>query len=178
MIDSRIAIVIGGSEGVLTDIDLARVLVAAVGAHAAVFVVNDMIAAFPAQVDHAVTFHDAKLHAWLQQRAASGYAPPGQIWTVRRHPLATRCTLDWGGSSGLLAVKAAREEGFARIILCGVPMTVEDGHFVRRKPWKICHAFRRAWELHKRELAPFVRSCSGWTAQTFGRPSVSWLQAA
>jgi len=184
---SPVALIIGGAEGAFGEFYAASILCGEVAPLASdVFAVNDMIAAFPHIIDHAVTLHPGKLIAWLRERhkaweergqgACANFTPPLRSWCHRegvRH--FTDWSPDWGGSSGLFAVKVARELGYRRVILCGVPMTVEGGHFRRRQRWAACHGFRPAWERHAGELRPYLRSMSGWTRELFGAPGPGWL---
>jgi hypothetical protein len=175
---SEIALVVGGSAAVRGELEDARALMRSLALRATILAVNDMIALLDS-VDHAVTLHPLKLDVWLARRAAAGFAPAAQVWCDRRHRLVTRISSDWKGSSGLLATKIARcELGFAKILLAGVPMRADAGHVVRGRRWDACAAFLRYWHVHKAELAPFVRSMSGWTAETFGAPDAAWLRAA
>jgi hypothetical protein len=178
---SEIALIVGGSADVRGEFDQACALFRALArdrtVRVTVFGVNDMIAVLDG-IDHAVTLHPLKLDVWLAGRAAAGLAPPAEVWSDRRHRLVTRVSTDWKGSSGLLATKIARELGFAKIVLAGVPMRALDGHFLRRRRWDACSAFLRGWLAHRGELAPFVRSLSGWTAEQFGAPDAAWLRAA
>jgi hypothetical protein len=113
---------------------------------------------------------------WLGGRKQAGFAEPTRTWCHRPYKNITNDTRDWGGSSGLLMVKIARELHFKHIILCGIPMTVEAGHIVRKVQWNAAHGFRRGWMRHLHELKPFVRSYAGWTFELFGRPDREWLQ--
>lgn len=141
------------------------------------FLVNDQIEADGSTSAHGVTLHPAKLPGWLARRAAAGHPPLAEVWCWQLATLAgvTRAIGDWGGSSSLLAVRAALAAGHTRVILCGVPMLAEGGHFVRRRSWPHAVGFRRGWIAHRTELAPHVRSLSGWTRDTFGAPSAEWL---
>jgi hypothetical protein len=166
--ETRVALVIGGAENAMEDFGRAKSLCEDVGY--AVFATNDMIERFADPVDYAVTLHPDKLNNWLTARDKAGYEAPKQIWLHRAHKglPAYPTTKDWGGSVGLFAVKLARERGFTRIILCGVPMTAEGKHFLRHKNWDAVWGFRKAWDAHRNEIAPYVRSFSGWTAQLLG----------
>jgi hypothetical protein len=83
---------------------------------------------------------------------------------------------DWGGSVGMFGYQVARFHGHEHVILCGVPMTT-DNHFVRKVRWSAQPAFARAWENHKKEMAPYVRSMSGgWTEELFGVPTQDWIK--
>jgi hypothetical protein len=135
---------------------------------------NDQIAEYAGHIDHAVTLHPDKLAMWIIQRKNKGYEAPGIIWAHRPHTGVERWSRDWAGSTGLLAIKIARELGFTHVILCGVHMTVEGNHFLRQAPWKAAYGFRRGWTAHMRELRDYVRSFGGWTKELFGEPTAEW----
>jgi hypothetical protein len=150
----------------------------------AVFAVKAMIAHWPDRIDYAVTLHPEMLADFLRRRCDAGLPMAMQTWAHSRRgprgkPWSTvdRTTEDWAGSSGLLAVKIAREEGFDKIVLAGIPMEAAAGHVDRRKNWIAAHAFRRSWERRRDLLAPYVRSMSGWTKELFGPPTPEWLAA-
>jgi hypothetical protein len=173
---NQVAVVIGGAENVFDEWRQAKELCEEALVDPVTFVTNDSIPLFPDHIDHAVTLHPDKYEReWRDARTARGLDPPGIVWAHRRHKVANRDTPDWGGSSGLFAIKVALEIGFDKIILCGVPMTLEAGHVVRKAPWRACDQFRRAWGRHQRELTNHIRSFSGWTRTTFGPPSVGFL---
>ena len=189
-----VALILGGSAHVFDEFNRARDLCRSYGQSWNNFCCNDMIAAYPDLIHNAVTLHPEKLNSWLAERERAGYPPVTKIWAhrpaqaarrisivqaaARVHPASepiTDNTADWGASVGGLGTKIAREEGYRKVILCGVPMTVEDGHFRRQQRWNAAHGFRRGWQRHIRELAPFVRSMSGWTLEQFGEPNGEWL---
>lgn len=140
-----------------------------------VFVGNDMIAAFGGPVDHALTLHPDKLRLWTSQRLSNGFPPPSHIWAHRPFSGVSDFTRDWAGSTGLFAVKVARELGFVHVLLCGVHMNPDSGHFVRKVRWDHCGHFIRAWEMRKASLSPYVRSYGGWTREQYGAPTKEWL---
>lgn len=84
--------------------------------------------------------------------------------------------LTWRGSVSLYAVEIARNYfGHTKLVLCGCPMTIEGGHFQRKKPWGTAIRFRKGWDGPKEELRSCLRSVSGWTQVEFGLPSKQWL---
>ena len=170
---TRVALVVGGSERVKEELAEAEALCA--GCDVTRFVINDMIPQAEGPCI-AVSLHPTKLADWLKRREANGHPAPSQVWAHRSGPNVTNHVEDWAGSSGLFACKIARQLGFERIILCGVPMEPSAKHVVRGQPWPAGVTFRRGWERHKEEIKPFVRSMSGWTAEQFGRPSVETLR--
>ena len=182
MID--VAVVIGGSADVLREFDQAAQLCFRAGVSFETFVVNDMIAEFP-QCDHAVTLHPYKLQKkddWLGKRKVNGLPMPREVWCHRTDadaPAVTRTfkQVDPGKtSSGYFAAHIALHCGHDRVILCGVPMTMEGGHFKRRAPWDAMRHFRKVWVDHRAEFMPKTRSMSGWTMDLFGYPDVGFLR--
>lgn len=176
--DKNVALVVGGGGNVFAEYEIACAMCNAAGLSSTNFVANDMIELFPDIIDNAITLHPDKLRHWIPARSKSGFPALTEIWAHRDFENVTRHTRDYGGSSGLFGVKVARESGFTKIILCGVPMTVEADHVKRKEPWNAAHGFRRAWGRQRADLAPFVRSMSGWTAELFGAPAPEWLASA
>jgi hypothetical protein len=177
---NKLAIIVGGAECVWHDLDHAGVLLGV--RPRTVIVCNDMIAEYP-YACIAVTLHTPKLQpskrhgkGWLAERAEHSYPAPTQVWANRldRHLGVTNVTEDWGGSAGLFGVAVALRLGCDRVLLCGVPMRAEAGHFVRKTPWDQCKSYVKHWE-RRVGLKPVVRSMGGWTAEQFGGPTEEWL---
>jgi hypothetical protein len=167
-----IAIVVGGAECLLDDVTTAEQLIGQ--RTRTVFATNDMIADL-AEYDVAATLHPDKLPMWLARRALKGWAPPAVIWAHRKgNALVTHTTPDWCGSSSLFAVKIALQTGHDRVIVCGAPLTVTK-HYLRQTVWTAAIGFRRGWTAHLGDIRERVRSCSGWTAELLGRPTMEWL---
>jgi hypothetical protein len=178
---SFVAVIVGGARTVWDEIGQTKLLSEAAGARLAYFVINDMIPLFEGPCI-AVTLHAQKLRdheqtpGWLDERERNGFPKPDQVWTHVKHRNATHFTEDWRGSSGLFAIKVARQLGFERIVLCGVPMRPEAGHIVRgATPWNACEQFMGGWKQQAKEIAPYVRSWFGWTAEQFGKPDRAFL---
>lgn len=144
------------------------------------FLVNDQIASFPGAGHHGVTLHPFKLGRWLREREERGFPDLAEVWCWKNVTPGVTASIspEWNGSSSLLAVRAAVLSGHTRVVLCGVPMDPAAGHFVRRRQWPEGRGFRRGWLQHREEIAPFVRSCSGWTRDMFGAPTAEWLDHA
>lgn len=183
---SRSALVVGGAACVWDDLSIAL----REYRPALVFVVNDIGTVYSDRIDFWCTLHPEKMLAWQELRRQNGlnddyttYAheqvqpglthggdPRVDKWTNYAYPGMTG-----SGSSGLLAVKAAQEEGCDRIVLCGIPLTTEGRHFFDHRPWHEREQFVDAWERAAPYLRPSVRSLSGWTRWLLGPPSPTWF---
>jgi hypothetical protein len=77
--------------------------------------------------------------------------------------------LEARGSSALLGVSWALQEGYEKIVLVGCPLegTNKTGHFYSR--------FHKGWEVHKDKVVGKVKSMSGWTKEFLGFPTGEWL---
>lgn len=165
------ALVLGGAGSVWDDIETALDL----GEYDMVVACNDIGAHWPGRLDHWVSLHPDRLPGWEAWRIKRGL-PFGYVtWGHRPHSAVKRSTPDWGGSSGLLAAKVALEQGATRVVLAGVTMSGQAGHFVRKAPWQAASGFQKAWTRNRDALAN-VRSVSGWTRELLGAPSAEWLE--
>lgn len=170
-----VALILGGGQHVYNETDLAVRICATADKTPTIFGCNDQIELYPGAMAHAVTLHPDKMLGWVTRRYKRGLPPLDRMWAHRPFAGFTNHSRDWQGSVGLFAVKIARELGFTHIILCGIPMTVEDKHLVRGVDWKAAYGFRRAWPARVSSLKPYVRSMSGWTREQFGLPTQQWL---
>lgn len=141
--------------------------------------------------DHFVwaTLHPEFMPRYRAERASRGlhsrYEIVGPLAEeVGRHaqcPVDRRVSYRWpkmtsSGSSGLFAVKVALDDGHDRVVLAGVPMSTEAGHFVRRTPWLQRDSFVHGWNSALQHIHGKVRSVSGgWTEQLLGAPTKEWL---
>ncbi|MGB3833799.1 MAG: hypothetical protein WA975_18260 [Mesorhizobium sp.] len=188
-----VALVLGSADGVWQEIAAAQALTR----FDAVVAVNDMVMFWPGPLDCAVTLHPEKMRDWLDGRAARRGAPPKRLachaeWKAWFKELGIPETLPLpfdvvasfaftgqsdSGSSGLFAVKVALQElGFAKAVLCGIPMSIEGAHFrTPDRPWPSAIRHRAGWEQALPHLQGRVRSMSGWTATLLGTPDAEWL---
>lgn len=177
-IPPEVALIFGGSEKVYEEYAAALALCQSAGVPTKSFVTNSALEVFPGEIDYGVTLHPEKLGGWLSKRMAAGLPAPKVVWGHRPATNVQKHTRDWGGSVSMFAVKVARQEAFVKIILCGCPMTVEDGHFLRHERWNAATAFQRGWRERGDKLGrPCIRSMSGWTLQQFGAPTDEWLKS-
>lgn len=130
------------------------------------------------KLDAWATEHPEHLAMWRSERkgrAAARYFVPGGLALC---PWAERAADRWNGSSGLYAAQVALFElGATAIILCGVPMDSEAGHFVNPGAWAGTSDYRLGFEAALRECGGRVRSMGGWTSELFGTPSAAWIGA-
>lgn len=175
-----VALCVGGSVSAISEYETAKSMCVAYGKSYETFACNDTIPLLPDHLDNAVTLHPDKFNnapqGWRARRIAAGLNDAPRRWAHRDYVGFTDSCKDWQGSSGLIMVKIARELRHTHIILCGVPMTVEDGHITRGARWQAAHGFRRGWLARIPRLKPFVRSMSGWTQEQFGFPTGEWLK--
>jgi hypothetical protein len=171
-----VAIVLGGSRDVWSELSAALALTD--GLDRIIVAANHAGRVFDGDIDGWVTLHPQMLPAWREERAKSGrntdfrafvHAPVVGVDDVEIAPL------EWSGSSGLFAAQVAvRSMGAAGVILCGVPMDADAGHFTFTGDWSAVSRYRPAFEAAKEAGLP-VRSMSGWTAGLFGSPDRDWI---
>jgi hypothetical protein len=75
------------------------------------------------------------------------------------------------GGSALLAVLAAKELGFEKVVLCGCPMIGTSTSFINYDYAK----FQDGWDARFDEIKDVARSMSGWTKEKLGAPTKEWL---
>lgn len=133
--------------------------------------VNDVGARWPGKLTFWASLHPRKFKQWERDRELAGH-PSGYAKYANTcgRPLVDYVVADWGGSSGLFAVKIALDLGFDRVVLAGIPMEAADGHFFDKAKWAECEKYKKGWLKHQKAIAPYVRSCSGWTKALLGGP--------
>lgn len=184
------ALIIGRAGCVWNDIKGALGLFGQVGyAESAydVIAINGVGCDLPFRIDHWVSFHAELFPMWMQNRRDNGYPfayPDGyQLWTSARGRHMTEWEKHYkirmvdcnGGSSGMVAVLVALEIGAPKIVLAGVPLENEYGHYDKPGWWDEAHLHRVAWEKLAPEVKARIRSLSGWTKEFFGSPKKEWL---
>lgn len=179
----KTALIVGSARGVWEEVEAARKLFTP----DYVIAVNHAMIDYPDAYDFGASYHSEQFRYWMQRRAAKGFGPPAAIFTCerRRMPkgldqeLDIRIVPNWAGSSGLIAVTAATLELQCRaIVLCGVHLSKESGHYHdpgQPKEWRDALVYRRSWIARKAELRDIVRSMGGWTRAEFGEPTAEWF---
>jgi len=162
------AIVLGSADTIQSDLDS----IGNMREGATIFAVNHTGFKFKTRIDYWVTLHPECWHEWPQKRKAMGgnmdFISIGYNAQNKTPNGMDKGSSDWGGMSGLLAVKCAFEEGFEEVILCGVPMT-ETPYFWGKDLHYNILAYRKGWEKHLDKLKGRVYSQSGWTAGLLGK---------
>ena len=132
---------------------------------------NDIGMKWPGQLAYWVSLHPKKFKHWEDHRLRNGH-PPGYVKYGNKYgrPTVDWVDVDWGGSSGLFAVKIGLTLKYDYIVLAGIPMEQKEGHYFDKKEWTECDRYRAAWERHLKQIKPYVRSCSGWTQRLLGGP--------
>ena len=140
--------------------------------------VNDVGAQWPGSLIFWASLHPRKLKKWEKLRKNKGH-PDGYEKYGNKYgrPMVDHIVEDWGGSSGLFAVKIALLLGYEQIVLAGIPMEAAEGHYFNNKDWKQCDQYRAGWGRHETEIKPYVRSCSGWTMRLLGAPDIQCANA-
>lgn len=155
-----------------------------------VLVTGPIAVDYPDDIDCWVWFHTDLFAHFAQKRAAKGYSPAKSYWGIRYNGGRSKARvgtganvqfIDWneGGSSGLAAIIIAmRKYGAERVMLAGVPMTIDGGQYDTSKPWGEAEKHRHAWTKNISLLQGRVRSFSGWTLQLLDgvAPTAEWLQ--
>lgn len=127
------------------------------------------------------TLHPQKAGPWpgmeeaMRRRLLNGFNQP-ETWGHKPNKGIDKSTSDWGGSSGLFAVKALMEEGYTHIVAAGMPMESIHAHYYEeKKPWQHAERYHKGWLKHKQDIAHCFRSMRGWTRATFGEPTKEWF---
>lgn len=173
------ALVIGAAAGVWEEIEAAKAL----AQFDIIVAVKRIGIEYPGEIDHWVSFHPEMFTGedWLNKRRAKGFPYAKNYWAsiykggirlnISFPPLQyVKCS---GGASGLIGVRVARRFA-SKVVLAGIPMVAERGHFNKQGPWKEADTHRDAW-VKAIELQDHVKSMSGWTAELLGTPTKEWL---
>lgn len=165
------AVILGGARCLWEDL-------AALGKwrqDAATFAVNMAGLHYEERIDHWVTLHPEKFCKDVMPKRLPPLNQDYTVWShARKHKNVQKTIPDWGGSSGLLAVKVSLTLEFDKIVLAGVPMDPQP-HFDRPGEWLDYVSYRRNWIKFKPAMQDRVRSMSGWTKELLGGPDDVWL---
>lgn len=164
----KYALVIGGAECLWDDLTTLPEPAFVVGC-------NEAARDYPGKLDWWATLHPEKLPDWMAGRKAQDYRT-ASFKDPNKGPKIDLTLFNWGGSSGLFAFQVARHFGWERVIFAGVPLD-ERPHYHgagNAGKWPDCRHYRKHWQNNMHLIAPYARSCSGWTRDMLGGPE-EWI---
>lgn len=194
----RRALVVGCAESIWDDVQAAFNLCD----YHAIYCVKLAGVYWPGKFECFVGLHPEYMDVYEKQRHDLGYpngyeivAPlPEEVGVHgKKGNITRRISYRWKGmtssaSSGIYGAKVALEDGCDRVVLAGIPMTPEAGHFmpttknvhnqVRGKVWAQHSAFVSGFNYAIPFLKGRVRSMSGETMKILGTPNAEWLNAS
>lgn len=168
-----IALILGGAPSWEQEAHAAAALI---GRRHLVVAANLAGVHWPGKLDGWATEHPERIAQWRSDR--KGPPAPRYFVPAGAHalPWAEKAADRWNGSSGLYAAQVAlMEMGATALILCGVPMDSEAGHFVTPGAWAGTADYRLGFEAALRECGGRIRSMGGWTSRLFGPPTAEWV---
>lgn len=165
--------VLGGAPSAWDDLAVAkRLLKGNVG----VVACNDAAVLYKGHLHGFATLHPERLGKWREQRAGND---DFRSFVPGRHGNSMDAELieqRWHGSSGLYAAQVAFEAFQASgVILCGVPMSPEQGHISYPTYWTGGTSYRRGFVAALPVIGARLRSMGGWTRDVFGGPTPEWI---
>lgn len=193
----KTALVIGCASGVWQEVRAAKAL----AVYDAIYCVKQMGIHYSKPFDVWITLHPEVMDDYERQRNVFDFPNGYQIVAPPKSELghdhkdkgniARRVSYLWNennnasASSGIYGAKVALEDGFERIVLAGIPMTPEAGHFLpdsrtvsgvrRGSTWQGQSAFTEGYRMAVPFLRGKVRSMSGLTRDNLGHPTEEWL---
>lgn len=138
------------------------------------------------KLDAWVTLHPDRAANDIQERKRYGYPDAERVYshnTTHKHSGITHRSeykfkeQNISGSSGLFAVKVALELGFTHLVLCGMPLSRDQGKLGVGPRWNDPRRFQMGFLEALPTIKEHVRSMSGWTAEQLGKPTAEWLRS-
>jgi hypothetical protein len=174
----RRCLVLGSASCLWLDVDAAL----SVGEYDAVIAVKRTGIVWPGPLYSWVSLHPDWMVDYAAQRAERGHPPAREIVAHEMRPGIDRvANHKWpeqttrSGASGMFGVKVAIEDGFDRIVICGMPMSQQIGRIDGRRTWHSARTYQPAVLQAVHHMKDKVRSVSGWTMELLGYPSAEWL---
>lgn len=181
----KTALVVGCSAVVWNEVRAARELCD----FASVYCVKAAGIHWPAKFKTWVTLHPEFMDQYEKERHALGLPNGYEIVAPltsevgmhgKKGNIHRRVSYRWPGmtssaSSGIYAAKVALDDGYDRVVLAGVPMQKDGGHFTRGKPWLLVDCFTPGLLKAVPFMAGKVKSMSGRTMELLGNPTAGWL---
>jgi hypothetical protein len=195
---SKVALVVGCSSNVWADAKRAQTL----WQFDAIYCVKQIGIYWPGPFDVWATLHPEKMDEYEAARAAKGFpagyeivAPLETMEELGTHTKAGRISrrvsyrypgMNSSASSGLYGAKVALDDGF-RVVLAGIPMQMNVGHFLPNTKnvhglarsateWKERDSFENGFLLSIPHMRDRTKSMSGITRDVFGEPTLEWLR--
>jgi hypothetical protein len=191
------ALVIGCASEVWRDVIAAQRL----ARYDAIYCVKQMGIHYPHAFNVWVTLHPEVMDEYETQRHQKGFPngyqivapPPNELGMhgakgniTRRASYVLADDLSASAGSGLYGAKVALEDGFDKVVLAGIPMTADSGHFlpksrnvygqVRGDIWRDVNSFLVGMEIALPRMQGKVKSMSGYTMKVLGAPSAEWIR--
>lgn len=191
----KTALVIGCAANVWNDVARAKQLTT----FDAIYCVKLAGVHYPGAFQTWITLHPEYMDDYEAQRHQLGYPNGYEIVAPlvsevgmhgKKGHIARRVTYRWPGmtssaSSGIYGAKIALDDGYERVVLAGVPMDQDAGHFLpeakrtngklRGSVWSEHGSFMPGFEKSVRFLQGKVKSMSGHTQKVLGAPSAEWF---
>lgn len=191
------ALVIGCAANVWEDIEAAKRLTT----YDAIYCVKQIGVHYPDAFNVWATLHTEAMDGYEVERHASGLPngyqivapPPNELGSHgAKGKITRRVSYLWPGStssasasSGIYGAKVALDDGFDRVVLAGIPMSPEHGHFLpegkmvsgqrRGVVWTGHSAFVLGFSEAVPHLIGKVKSMSGYTQKVLGAPNSNWI---
>lgn len=193
----RSALIVGCAANVWDDVKAAKALTT----YDAVYCVKQIGIQYPDKFDVWATLHPETIDDCEVQRHKLGLPNGYQIVAPlpselgmhgKKGNVARRVSYHWPGmgssaGSGIYGAKVALDDGFDKVVLAGIPMSPEAGHFMpgtknvagqmRGKVWTGHSAFVVGFNYSIPHLMGKVRSMSGHTQKVLGAPTLEWFRA-
>lgn len=173
---------LGSATTLWSDIDAALEL----GEFDGVVAANEAGVVWAGELTSWVSLHPDEMPARIARREAKGYSKCNEICSHFTKDTKAAITMQieymlpqqkTSGSSGLFAVKRCLDLGATHIVCCGIPLERELGRLDGKERWPSASIFQRAWKNVLPQIAPKVRSNSGWTRNLLGAPTAEWFNS-
>ncbi|WP_290497641.1 hypothetical protein [Hyphomonas sp. UBA4494] len=175
----RRCLVLGSAACLWADIEAAL----SVGEYDAVIAAKQAGIVWPGELYGWVSLHPDWMMDYRKQRRDHGYPEPCEVVANQMMPGIDRAIeYKWpgqtrSGASGGVAIKYAIDEGFERIVACGIPMSAEIGRIDGRPRWTSASTYQGPFRAALPFMKDKVRSVSGWTRKELGAPTPEWLNS-
>lgn len=174
----RSCLVLGSANCLWDDVNAALDL----GKFDAVIAAKQAGIVWPGELYAWISLHPDWMPGYIKERAEKGYPPAREVVANKlMRGIDREFDYLWPGcnrstASGGTAVKYALEEGFERVVMCGIPMSREHGRIDGRETWDSATTYQIPFRVAMQHMGDKVRSMSGWTREQLGPPTVEWLQ--